>query len=256
MKKEVGISSATALISDIEGMDDHEGIIEIIKHSQKFVLGHIDNIPKPKKYPHGQKLPYPISLFEYVIGDCKANGMEKHILLCICDGVNNDIVYILPFGKVHQIGEKWLSLRVIIKFDTCKGEFLGVKVPKLVGKNKDDVLREMVAGTLGALSRILSVLGCNNIYIEKKDVPVKLQKKRIKQNKEPFYSFHVLKIKNTENKNIKNNKGGHHASPRVHFRRGHIRNLPDGGTTWVTSCIVGNSGNGFVGKDYAVGASC
>lgn len=48
-------------------------------------------------------------------------------------------------------------------------------------------------------------------------------------------------------------KGGTHASPRWHLRRGHWRNLPSGKTTWVNQSEVGKKENGGVYKDYAIG---
>jgi hypothetical protein len=44
--------------------------------------------------------------------------------------------------------------------------------------------------------------------------------------------------------------GGTHASPRHHFRRGHIRQLPTGALTWVRHCLVGSRESGEVLKTY------
>ena len=46
--------------------------------------------------------------------------------------------------------------------------------------------------------------------------------------------------------------GGTHASPRIHWRRGHIRTLQDGRKTQVKPCIVGDKTRGTIIHDYVV----
>ena len=46
--------------------------------------------------------------------------------------------------------------------------------------------------------------------------------------------------------------GGSHASPRVHWRRGHIRTLEDGRKVQVKPCIVGDVTRGTITHDYVV----
>jgi hypothetical protein len=47
-------------------------------------------------------------------------------------------------------------------------------------------------------------------------------------------------------------KGGAHASPRFHQRRGHWRRTPSGKTIWVSPASVGNPANGVVSKEYQI----
>jgi hypothetical protein len=49
-------------------------------------------------------------------------------------------------------------------------------------------------------------------------------------------------------------KGGTHAAPRWHIRRGHWRNLADGRRVFVRECEVGDKARGGVVKDYEVAA--
>ena len=49
---------------------------------------------------------------------------------------------------------------------------------------------------------------------------------------------------------------GHgHASPRMHWRRGHFRHLSDDRIVPVAPCIVGSSDHGIVAKDYVIAQS-
>lgn len=49
-------------------------------------------------------------------------------------------------------------------------------------------------------------------------------------------------------------RGGSHASPRLHDRRGHWRTYPSGKRGWVKNCKVGDPSKGVVFKDYKVAA--
>ena len=50
-------------------------------------------------------------------------------------------------------------------------------------------------------------------------------------------------------------KGGTHASPRKHDRRGHWRQYANGNRVWVRQAVVGNAAKGLVMKDYIVRAA-
>jgi hypothetical protein len=46
--------------------------------------------------------------------------------------------------------------------------------------------------------------------------------------------------------------GGSHASPRMHWRRGHVRTLADGRKVQVKPCVVGDVARGTIAHDYVV----
>ena len=73
--------------------------------------------------------------------------------------------------------------------------------------------------------------------------------RREKKGKAVIDSFWTLEINNTIYQKTES-KGGTHASPRLHTRRGHFRKLPNGGRTYVRSCKVGDSSHGLIDKDY------
>ncbi|WP_339799669.1 hypothetical protein [uncultured Marinobacter sp.] len=99
----------------------------------------------------------------------------------------------------------------------------------------------------------LSALACSNsLTVDEPSNRHRLNKKRIKQGKPPFYSYKILKI-SQDRMNSRQGLGGSHQPPRVHLRRGHIRRLPNK-TVWVNAAVVGDKSKGFVAKDYAVAA--
>jgi hypothetical protein len=93
-----------------------------------------------------------------------------------------------------------------------------------------------------------AVLNCENINTAIIDPIIKSNLKRAKNNKEPFFSYHVLQI--NDKTSSKNSEGGSHRSPRSHLRRGHIRRLANK-VVWVRSAMINaNSKDGKVVKEY------
>ncbi len=86
--------------------------------------------------------------------------------------------------------------------------------------------------------------------------PEKLNKKRAKRKKPPMYEYKVLDIvadvMHPPKEVTHGREGHHHASPRMHTRRGHVRKLASGKVTWVRNAIVGKPRRGEVIKQYAV----
>lgn len=104
------------------------------------------------------------------------------------------------------------------------------------------------------VARAIEVFSCSNVILANNPPPKLINQKRIKKGKVPFFEYKTLHVK--QNKLEKNEtKKGTHNSPRLHLRRGHIRNLFDGRKIWITSCLVGNKEKGMVIKDYKVDAA-
>lgn len=94
-----------------------------------------------------------------------------------------------------------------------------------------------------------TILNCKNVKTEEIKPDAALQKARARRGKMPLFSYHVLTLR-SDTKEKCESKGGTHASPRLHIRRGHIRRFDDGTHTWVSPCTVGDKSLGMVHKDY------
>lgn len=105
---------------------------------------------------------------------------------------------------------------------------------------------------LRVLAHFASVANCENVSPVKVYEPSEKLVKRCKErSKPPPDEYYVLDC--YFNPAERGGAGtGTHESPRLHLRRGHIRRLPTGKTTWVRQCIVGNPERGTVEKDYRV----
>lgn len=114
------------------------------------------------------------------------------------------------------------------------------------GKVFVELRDEMVAAVQACAS-----LACANVSTWRTQEPIDLNRKRVSRGKEPLVSYHVLELTG-EYSACTSPGGGHHASPRQHLRRGHIRRLSDSRSTWVRAAVVGSASNGIALKDYAM----
>jgi hypothetical protein len=72
--------------------------------------------------------------------------------------------------------------------------------------------------------------------------------KRIRQGKTPMYDWKTITVEPPQPKSV--SRGGTHASPRWHERRGHFRVTKKGSRVWVSNCVVGKASEGAVFHDY------
>lgn len=80
--------------------------------------------------------------------------------------------------------------------------------------------------------------------------PIALNRKRQSSGRHPVYDHHVVDLC-PKAKADRFDGGGTHASPRLHFRRGHWRHFTTH-RTWISACLVGNPDLGFLSKHYVV----
>ena len=114
---------------------------------------------------------------------------------------------------------------------------------KTIKKEDAEMILSFIGAWYGSLSRRCEA------YIP--SVPKTFTNKRkIAQGKLPTYEWRTVTIEPVEPR--KEHKGGTHASPRLHDRRGHLRRLRSGKNVWVKPCKVGDANKGIVFKDYQI----
>ena len=116
--------------------------------------------------------------------------------------------------------------------------------------NFSDLERHAVGGVVRTLERFMRGVHPAAYKAEPK-VNSLINKKRIAKGKPPLqYDWHTVAVKPAQPKSEP--KGGTHASPRLHDRRGHWRTYKSGNRVWVKSCKVGDGIKGSVFKDYKI----
>ena len=116
----------------------------------------------------------------------------------------------------------------------------------------DETSFSIVSGILEMVVCGLSVMNCSNVECVENKPPEALNKKRNKSGKIPLFSYWTLHLstKNKRYSKYEDDQQSTRIGPRLHLRRGHIRRLQSGTTTWVNSCMVGDQSRGTVAKDY------
>lgn len=99
------------------------------------------------------------------------------------------------------------------------------------------------------VAAFVTLLNCNNIKRINVEPPRALNKARGRRGKMPLYSYWTLDIDLASSRSG-SYLGGTHASPRLHLRRGHPRQLRAGKWCWVNPHVVGKKELGIVAKDY------
>ena len=96
---------------------------------------------------------------------------------------------------------------------------------------------------VGVIQRLIIILDCDNAPVVTIEAPAKLNKKRAAQNKSLIPRYRTLHISDHRRMaHPDTHIPGTHASPRTHWRRGHIRRMMVKGnpiTRWIKPTIVG-----------------
>jgi hypothetical protein len=132
----------------------------------------------------------------------------------------------------------------------------GIQLQFIVEDNRLENARETFSTYLSsAVAAIyMMTMGKNDFYMS---VPTPEEaatnRKRISKGKKPLIEFKVATIEGKKTM-VSSTPHGTHASPRLHWRRGHWRTMSKSGKkTWIAPMEVGDEDNGRVIKTYAIG---
>lgn len=90
---------------------------------------------------------------------------------------------------------------------------------------------------------LTSILNAKGVELKTHSAPIKLNEKRQKRGLLPINDINEIVIKvGAKTYSADGSEKGSHASPRMHWRRGHVRRLPSGEITNVRPCLVGDVG--------------
>ena len=250
---------SAALLGVGEGSAD---FAQLVKESQKFYVGDVslfDRVLTPTEIP---RLPYPLCIFEFcnvLPGDVRASffvlaeelGYSKPELDCV------RAVVFIPYISSDERHESWLQIgwtEADRRTGMCD-DFLNKRVRDVCAGFKGhkaiaeaNTLADFLRAAVEWLFLFLSVLNCANVSIKEIGAPEHLNRKRANKGKLPLYSYKTLVLKTREQRVLVNGHG-HHESPRIHLRRGHIKRRKTGNFWWQPH-VVGDRSRGIVAKDY------
>jgi hypothetical protein len=131
----------------------------------------------------------------------------------------------------------------------------------LVKQRNFNINQDIIGSIIKSIMTVnmgLMLLSCKNITTKTVSAPDKLNKKRIKQGKQPLFSYHTLVIKPVDNRQKSIPK--HLWENRIHLQRGHFKTYTAEkplfghitGRFWWQPHVRGRNKNGMVMKDYSV----
>ncbi len=220
----------------------------------KFDLGDISAIDDMAVLSRNEifRLPAPVCLFQVT--------QEHDVHMFLAKEVTQDGSFeVVRFGKLSSEGcwsESAIKMfmteaGMLACTDRHTGEQVDIETLKYdVGGDHCPSEQAYSYEASRRLALSLEVFLCSNV-IQVENTPAKMtNRRRIEKGKIPFFTYRTLHI--TGENESGGEATGTHASPRLHFRRGHIRRISDDRRVWVRSCLVGDKTKGFAGKDYKV----
>lgn len=228
---------------------------QLIHDAQKFYIGAValwDPVPMPITIP---RLPYALCVFEFEDEDPKGKTVSGFML---AEELSEEIpgadalrVHVfIPLGK-EFLHNGWLDIERRTQTYNSYVNRITLSLLKEDRVNAKTV-EESTQTATSWLFKFLSVLNCSNVRSEIVLPEPALNKKRSRNGRVPIYSYKVLILKSKERR-LAVGRGGTHESPRIHLRRGHIKNRATG-SFWWQPCVVGSKERGIVVKDYRADA--
>lgn len=138
----------------------------------------------------------------------------------------------------------------------------GYSLRTFKGVMRDQDSAEEKESIKNTLQMIIQAALCSLLAINSKDFTTALiapsravKEKRARLKRDPIVEYHVVRIKPELRKAYQDAAvKAAHASPRFHFRRGHLRTIEAGRRVYVSPCFVGSIENGRIEKHYEVTA--
>ncbi|GAV19920.1 hypothetical protein MMIC_P0879 [Mariprofundus micogutta] len=244
-----------------------EDVLEDLRHSVKFSLGPTDELPfQCDMADDGLFRSSPIHLeFDLMCIEFISNEGEDgdHDVVVLYKRTSPTSVRTFLFSREHGnhgwiCSPSWAEIETrecgIHRFitigtdDLKRYEARSTELTEQLQSNSIDTCKAAIAALMG----LHALIECNNIAVETVPAPKVKPGQKLGKLKREFlkFEYRILTIKGR--KTYEGGGAGSHRSPRLHLRRGHIRKLPTGKTTWVSSCAVGSGKRGVIQKDYSV----
>lgn len=215
--------------------------------------------------------PYPVTVIEYPEGGGELRPGEtpstKRLVLAVDEG---DSVVLFP-AFYNDDKNMWTPAVLYWRLLYDRAFSLSRTIPKDFGDNDAITYNEGWDGAISSkmnlddyaaiemrnINQELSVymdfcmaLAEYETEIVEREPDDRQRKLRRLRGKKPLFTYKVITITG-KRKVSESGKGGTHASPVTHLRRGHWRHYKSGKRTWIEAVMV-NGEHGIVAKDYKV----
>jgi len=231
--------------------------LDIINNSQHFAIhdgGKLLNDKIKGLVNVSLNLPFDRITVEYFYPNA---AISKNVIFASQD---ENYIYLSCAGYFTEHDDWQFSKSIITVNRSTVCDDNGIKYDVMFPENLDEyyseerlLLEERFNKSVSfSIFELLEALTCRNVYTQSLDpVDESKNRKRIAKGKMPLYETKILVVDSTPKEIDTEWKGGTHASPRQHLRRGHIRRY-SWGNIWINNTLVGKATNGIVEKSYVV----
>lgn len=223
-----------------------EYVLRLCERAVAFDFGDAENLRNIMgKNQRAQRLPYPVIWSEFELATQSGGSAIAAALMQEIEDHDLGMVYsALCFVRTLGAWQKWMLIADCTITEDSEGYW--------IESRGDEKLDDTGLGMMTLVFRGIEVINCVNVKCVETS-PTPMQRRKAARRKVPIVSTWTLHLK-TERPESRP-QGGTHASPRIHLRRGHIRQFAPGRKTWVQPCVVRGKGPGMVVKDYQLGTA-
>jgi hypothetical protein len=250
VRGEIGVAYEVTHALDPHPNTRLPALIEPLIRSHKFAL-HIDSINDNALKDTAAELwrakllqpPFPLTWWEVEMPNSK---YVEGIL------VRHDAELNRTTGDIFSCWSgKWIDqgVRLLLQPDSSPQEAAEFFYPDAYLGGMHDAKEFALYGTMHLISAC-ALLISKEALVTTEAAPAALNAKRKASGKQPLFEHKTITVP-ALNRTAPPD-GGTHASPRLHWRRGHVRKLPAGYMVAVRPCLVGLAERGIITKDYLV----
>jgi hypothetical protein len=204
------------------------------------------------EYSKQRRLPFEGCLFEF--RHCEEVGYPAGVTRVVVPYHHPTLPpgHVFVAGYRHRDGE-WLIDAVRTRIDLEAGRIVGMDLSAydLAQPAPDPAAMERIAQQQGGFLHLGLRLLEASPSSERQHLPNHARPLALRSKRDATWDYRIVKV-TAEVKPRAEPQGGHHASPRLHLRRGHWRHLRSGREVWVRDCKVGDKTQGGVIHDYVV----
>ena len=220
----------------------HAWLLAAARNAVCFDMGDVEGVPDLKIIPELLRMPYSVTWLE-------GQNRDGSLGLLACE-IGDGVLHVAVLNKRLRLA--WQLVCVVEVFTDDTGDLRCRGLAMVSGSDsKNDAALNYAAHAAHLMARFVMALNCVNTKRVEHPAPKFMNQKRTAKGKQPLFSFWTLHLPGLSAINGPA-LAGTHASPRLHLRRGHIRQYAPGKYTWVDACVVGNKQAGMVAKDYAI----